>query len=65
MNNEQKKDYIEYNLWIENHLHCDTGSWICPNEKDCPHKLSNYKQLPNQMDKNQNVLNKIKGNKDV
>jgi hypothetical protein len=65
MNKKQKKDYADYNIWIANHLHCDTGTWGCPDENDCPHNLNNYKHLHNQMDKNEKILNQIKGNKDV
>ena len=28
--------YEEYLLWIKSHGHCETGSWDCPDEGDCP-----------------------------
>lgn len=31
-------NYREYIKWLESHLHCDTGSWDCPDENNCPHK---------------------------
>ncbi|AUR94329.1 hypothetical protein NVP1193O_198 [Vibrio phage 1.193.O._10N.286.52.C6] len=31
-------NYYEYQLWIQAHGHCGTGSWDCPDENDCPWK---------------------------
>lgn len=31
-------NYDKYVTWITDHTHCDTGSWDCPDEEDCPWK---------------------------
>ena len=30
-------NFHNYKAWLESHLHCDEGSWNCPDEEDCPH----------------------------
>jgi len=31
-------NYYNYLCWLETHMHCDTGSCDCPDDKDCPHR---------------------------
>jgi hypothetical protein len=31
-------NYNKYLKWITDHGHCETGSWDCPDEEDCPWK---------------------------
>lgn len=37
-NGGSDSQYSEYLEWITAHGHCETGSWDCPDEEDCPWK---------------------------